>query len=843
MKLKATLLVCCAFVLTFSTFAQDVPDVVWKSPMSKVYTTGEYVNLPISQEQVNYKNPNTTTRVINENGMYLVLPPNVRPFPHTATQSEVDAANMFGNSQIVFASWNSYGPSFWGTGYATSTNGGTSWTGNFQMFTPNSGDPAPWVWPAGSTWAGRYGMSVISHAAYSTNNGTSWSAPVAFNPGGGSAFDKNFSAVDNFSTSPFFGRAYTVWTDFTGSSGWRIRISYTTDGGVSWSASTFVSPTASSGHHHQGCDVKVGSNGNVHVIWANCTTNGQNSTEDSLGYARSTDGGVTWTVAKNNAIDMNGIRTQNLFGLPNTNQWVRASGFPRLAIDTYGGPRNGWIYSLAAEKTLAPAGDASDIILCRSADNGNTWTRIKVNQDPSNGRFNYMPAVTVTPDGAVNVVYYDQRNTTGIVTQVYLSRSNDGGNTWTDVQVSDHNFSPAPISGLATGYQGDYIGMTHANGKLWPFWADNSSGIYQVWTDGITYGPPPANDVIVGPFLSFPSQFIANSNYTIRGKVTNAGTNAQTNLPIRFSVNGVIQTTNTIPNLPASGVDSSSFSWTPTAQGNYTLRFFSGAAVDENRLNDTIMQVVQVLPQGTSISNSTFCRNGLNKAILDNQTTYDTITVNIANAFNVIDVNVRVDTIVHTYDGDLTLTINHLANSSSLSAARGSSGDNFINTIFNDSAANSISTGTAPFTGSYRPETPLSSFNNNPVNGTWILSVADNATADTGFLRAWCIVVTYQSLIGGIHTVEIPNYYSLSQNYPNPFNPTTNIKYTIPKAGITTLKIFDVLGREVAVLVNELKQPGVYTADFDASQLASGIYFYRIESGDFSAVKKMMLVK
>lgn len=101
-----------------------------------------------------------------------------------------------------------------------------------------------------------------------------------------------------------------------------------------------------------------------------------------------------------------------------------------------------------------------------------------------------MPAVTVTPDGAVNVFYYDQRNTTGFVTQTYLSRSNDGGNTWTDVQVSDHNFTPVSISGLATGYQGDYIGMTHANGKLWPFWADNSSGIYQVWTDGITYGPP-----------------------------------------------------------------------------------------------------------------------------------------------------------------------------------------------------------------------------------------------------------------------------------------------------------------------------------------------------------------
>jgi hypothetical protein len=89
----------------------------------------------------------------------------------------------------------------------------------------------------------------------------------------------------------------------------------------------------------------------------------------------------------------------------------------------------------------------------------------------------------------------------------------------------------------------------------------------------------------------------------------------------------------------------------------------------------------------------------------------------------------------------------------------------------------------------------------------------------------------------------IPEKYELSQNYPNPFNPTTKISYSIPKAGIVTMKIFDVTGREVASLVNELMQPGAYTVDFNASAFASGVYFYRLEAQDFIDTKRMVLLK
>jgi len=80
-------------------------------------------------------------------------------------------------------------------------------------------------------------------------------------------------------------------------------------------------------------------------------------------------------------------------------------------------------------------------------------------------------------------------------------------------------------------------------------------------------------------------------------------------------------------------------------------------------------------------------------------------------------------------------------------------------------------------------------------------------------------------------------------NYPNPFNPTTTIAYQLPKDGRVTIKIFDAIGREVVTLVDEFKPSGIYSVQFDASHLASGIYFYSLKSGDYNAVKKMSLIK
>jgi len=98
---------------------------------------------------------------------------------------------------------------------------------------------------------------------------------------------------------------------------------------------------------------------------------------------------------------------------------------------------------------------------------------------------------------------------------------------------------------------------------------------------------------------------------------------------------------------------------------------------------------------------------------------------------------------------------------------------------------------------------------------------------------------------------HVPTDFALLQNYPNPFNPSTKIEFRTPKAGFVTLKVYDILGREVSILINEELNPGNYKVDFNSSGLSSGIYFYTLQVGDpsassgqnFISTKKMILLK
>jgi hypothetical protein len=100
-------------------------------------------------------------------------------------------------------------------------------------------------------------------------------------------------------------------------------------------------------------------------------------------------------------------------------------------------------------------------------------------------------------------------------------------------------------------------------------------------------------------------------------------------------------------------------------------------------------------------------------------------------------------------------------------------------------------------------------------------------------------------LTTGVHDRETanPNQFALGQNYPNPFNPATKISFSIPAAGFTSLKVFDVLGNETATLVDGQMAAGNHSVTFNASHLTSGVYFYRLQTGTYSETKKLILAK
>lgn len=444
---------------------------------------------PLPQE-FDYYNPNSVTRYISSpNGVYAVAP-NFRILPRAGSyQSEVIICRNPLNPQIMFGSSNAInntGTLFISEGVYVTTNGGVNWFGSDTLqgapIGNHGGDPGPTIDKNGNFIMTHLGYSTSGmFGNYSTNNGATWSATYTIASG---SQDKNLATTDDAPSSPYYGRSYVVWSLFSVSNP-PIAISSTTNGGVSWSAALQIN-TSVAGHYSQGCDARVGPNGEVYVVWAAPNTSASN-VEDFAGFAKSTNGGAAWTVT-NNAYDMNGIR-----GTFPTKSNIRTNGFTRIDVDRSGGPRNGWIYIVASEKNLAPAGTDPDVVLHRSTDGGVSWSAgIRVNQDAlNNGKYQWFPAIRVDESGGVNIVYYDDRNTASDSSEIYLSRSIDGGVTFSDALVSDHRFKPKAltVSGVAAGYMGDYIGVTSGNGKLWPIWMDDFTGISQAWTTSIDLGP------------------------------------------------------------------------------------------------------------------------------------------------------------------------------------------------------------------------------------------------------------------------------------------------------------------------------------------------------------------
>lgn len=241
-----------------------------------------------------------------------------------------------------------------------------------------------------------------------------------------------------------------------------------------------------------------------------------------------------------------------------------------------------------------------------------------------------------------------------------------------------------------------------------------------------------------------------------------------------------------------------------------------------------------------------FKKSGLNKTITYSNTTADTLSISLLpfDDAGYYGVTVSIDSIIHPAVDELTIKLTHLANTDTL-VYNLSSGENFISTLLDDDALNSIYTVPPPFTGLFKPYKPLSQFIGPNLNGDWILTIQDNYGTNNGILKSWGLVFNKGEITGieNLSTNSILDNFKLLQNYPNPFNSSTKIQYQVARISAVSLKVYDILGNEIATLVNEFKPVGNYEAEFNAAALSSGVYFCKFRSDEYFSTKKMILIK
>jgi hypothetical protein len=361
----------------------------------------------------------------------------------------------------------------YGANYFFSLDFGQTWGGSVQgAGGENSGDPTTAINLQGRQFVGYIHSDYGQGVSYS-DNGTTWTPVLCSNASGGGLLDKNHMWIDNSPTSPYVGNLYNAWTDFYGPNDSEIEIMRSTNAGVSWTSKTNVSSAVNAGSHNQGVNIQTGPNGEVYVVWS--IYDSWPSNETALGFAKSFDGGATYQTATRILTNTRGIRTSEV------GKNHRVNSFPSMAVDISSSEYSGNIYIVWSNIGFPGVnqGSDADVYLIRSSDQGQTWSApIRVNQDPAGlGRKHYFPWITCDPEnGILSVVYYDDRNVGGNKCEVWCSNSFDGGETWEDFRVSDVDFTPAPIAGLAGGYMGDYLGIAARGSKVYPVWTDNRTG-------------------------------------------------------------------------------------------------------------------------------------------------------------------------------------------------------------------------------------------------------------------------------------------------------------------------------------------------------------------------------
>lgn len=413
------------------------------------------------------------------------------------TQSENSVFVSPTNPQILLNSNNSSNwpvSQIFGSSYWVSTNGGQTWTGSTAgAGGANNGDPATAIDLTGRMYIGYISATGGMGISYSTNNGSTWTARTVSSKG---SLDKEHIWVDNSAASPYNGRLYDAWSNFlTGDPNVNdIEIERSADGGLTWSSPINISNAINAGSHNQGVNIQTGPNGEVYVAWA--VYDAWPANEVALAFAKSLDGGATWS-APARIRTINGTRNTVLGG----SKTMRHASYPSMSVNQ----QTGKIYIVWTNIGVPGTGTGDfDVYMISSVDGGASWSApLRVNQDTQgNGKDQWMPWLACDPvTGDLSCIYYDSRNfVSNNACEAFVAVSQDNGATWADGIVSDFSWSGDGIVGFSGNYAGDYLGISARGGNVYPVWGDNHSGNFLTYVSPFTLisGPVPPVAAFVG---------------------------------------------------------------------------------------------------------------------------------------------------------------------------------------------------------------------------------------------------------------------------------------------------------------------------------------------------------